>query len=124
MMFLTAALCAGFQSCSDDDEEEEGGTTFSNFYIVCSNVSGGGWSSQECESLCSALNEQLVEITNKTQSEAIEFFNQVMKGLARDLSSYTVNEPLYITFELKVQSTGQCVKRATITVKKDGTTVS
>ncbi len=125
MMFLTAAICAGFQSCSDD-EEEDGGTTFSNYYVDCSSVRGGGMSSQDCETFRSSLNLELAGggYFQVTQSEAIAEFMEDMQDLARDLSSLSADEPLITTFDLKAMGTGKCVKQATITIKKDGTTVS
>lgn len=128
LVFLVMALfmSVSFTACSDDDDESDSSVpTYADYYIECTSVIGGGLSAQECTSLQTDYNSIFSNLTMSAmeRNEAIEEFDALMQNFAKRVANIRPNETLRILFALKT-SQGATVKTATITISKEGASVS
>lgn len=124
LMLMLFAFCVTSTSCSSDDDEPEI-PTYADYYVECTSVNGGGFTTGECRELMYMLNEDLHDqvLEGMERDEAIEIFDEFMNEYARELSGIQPLETLYIGFALKTIS-GTSIKTATVTISKNGSSVS
>lgn len=125
MALFVAMLSLSFTACSDDDDDEISG--LNNYYISCTNASGGGLSAQEIDVFISNMNSSLssMEMTGVEYAEAVYVFSELMKTLEESFSDGMsgINGTLTVTFALKTED-GKTAKTATLAITKDGSNLS
>ncbi|MGM9844273.1 MAG: hypothetical protein ACI30S_08635 [Muribaculaceae bacterium] len=120
-LLIVAFLGLSFTSCGSDDDDV---ITFSDYYMECVDVNGGGLSEQECSMLKNSINSDLVLYYWKAveKEKAIYYFdtevNVFLRGMASGISGL-IGE-LKITFALKDKQTGKIVKTTTVYITNTG----
>ena len=122
MLFMVmASVC--FSACGDDDEPVDP-NEINNFYIEF-DVTGGGLTSAELNSIESGLASVDTYLEGCETQEAIYIFKETVKGIrdiyAEEGGIATLSETLNITMTLKTED-GRTVTSGVVHVTNDGAT--
>ena len=120
-MFVALICALSFVSCGED----ESGPNLSGYndYFMSVKVDGGGWSHSELKTFETALNLELLDISDYLEGvrkdEAIEVFDEIVDQFEYEWrnGASDVTEPLYVKFFLETVDDGYVVKSKTVTVK-------
>lgn len=121
-LLMVVFMGLSFTSCGSDDDDEP--LTFSDFFMECVSVSGGGLSEQECSMIKNSVNSELVQYYWKAveKEKAIYYFDSEVNDFQRGMSTGIegLSGDLKVTFALKDKQTGKKVKTTSVYITSTG----
>lgn len=123
-LLMAVVMSMTLVSCGDDEDEIP---TYSNYFVECTRVEGGGLTKMECVNLQANINSEITDsdmaMEGITRDAAVALFDRLIQAIASDYSTMRPEVPLYITFTMRTEN-GVTVKSSTLVVTKDGCQVN